>query len=66
MLLERGSVVNAADNKGKSPFMEAALWGRLNDVKGIREAQHQGSAGIGNALAYYLENIVTCYSPRQR
>jgi hypothetical protein len=46
--------------------MEAALWGRLNDVKGIREAQHHGSAGIGNALAYYLENIVTCYSPRQR
>jgi ankyrin repeat protein len=33
LLLDRVSDVNAVNSKGRSAFMETALWGRLNNAK---------------------------------
>jgi hypothetical protein len=37
LLLEHGAVVNAVNRDGRSPLMEAALWGRLDSAKLLLE-----------------------------
>ncbi|KAF3484060.1 uncharacterized protein GIQ15_03384 [Arthroderma uncinatum] len=55
LLLEHGASVNAVNHRGRSPLMEAALWGRLDNAKLLLEnAADKNLRDDGNRLAVDL------------